>query len=129
MPEFCWLYVAPKPFPLYLPMDDAIRYRLLKLLHEQPHLTQRELAAAMGVSLGKANFCLRALIEVGAVKVNNFRTSTNKSGYLYLLTTRGLEEKVRVSRRFLKCKLAEYDAIQREITELKNDVEADENRS
>lgn len=110
-------------------MDDAIRYRLLKLLHEQPHLTQRGLAKAMGVSLGKANFCLRALIEVGAVKVNNFRTSADRSGYLYLLTARGLEEKVRVTRRFLNRKLAEYDAIQREIAELKDDVEADENKA
>ena len=110
-------------------MDDAIRYRLLKLLHEQPRLTQRELAKAMGVSLGRVNFCLRALIEVGAVKANNFKNSANKSGYLYLLTTRGLEEKVRVTRRFLNRKLAEYDAIQREIAELKDDVEADENKA
>ena len=99
-------------------MDDAIRYRLLKLLHEQPHLTQRELAKAMGISLGKANFCLRALIDVGAIKANNFRNSAKKSGYLYLLTPCGLEEKARVTRRFLKRKLAEYEAIQREIEEL-----------
>jgi EPS-associated MarR family transcriptional regulator len=100
-------------------MDDAIRYRLLKLLNEQPHLTQRELAKAMGISLGKANFCLRALIEVGAVKANNFRNSANKIGYLYLLTPSGLEEKTRVTRRFLERKLVEYDAIRREIKELR----------
>lgn len=105
-------------------MDDAIRYRLLKLLHGQPHLTQRELAKAMGVSLGKANFCLRALIEVGAVKANNFRNSSNKSGYLYILTPRGLEEKSKVTRRFLERKLAEYEVIQRELIELTADVEA-----
>lgn len=100
-------------------MDDAIRYRLLKLLHERPHLTQRELAKAMGISLGKANFCLRALIAIGAVKANNFKKSANKSGYLYLLTPRGLEEKARVTRRFLERKRAEYEAIQREIEELR----------
>ena len=104
-------------------MDDAIRYRLLKLLHEQPHFTQRELAKAMGVSLGRVNFCLRALIEVGAVKVNNFTNSSNKSGYLYLLTPRGLEEKAKVTRRFLDRKLAEYEAIQRDIEELRDEVE------
>ncbi len=100
-------------------MDDAIRYRLLKLLHEQPHLTQRELAKTMGISLGKINFCLRALIDVGAVKANNFRNSANKIGYLYLLTPSGLEEKTRVTRRFLERKLVEYDAIRREIKELR----------
>jgi len=103
-------------------MDDAIRYRLLKLLYEQPHLTQRELAKTMGVSLGKANFCLRALIEVGAVKVNNFRDSNNKSGYLYLLTPSGIEEKAKVTRRFLDRKLAEYEAIRREIVELRAEM-------
>lgn len=99
-------------------MDDAIRYRLLKLLDEQPHLTQRELAKAMGISLGKANYCLRALIKVGAVKANNFKNSADKSGYLYLLTPRGFEEKAKVTRRFLDRKLAEYETIQREIEEL-----------
>jgi EPS-associated MarR family transcriptional regulator len=107
-------------------MDDAIRYRLLKLLHEQPQLTQREMAKAMGVSLGKANFCLRALIEVGAVKVNNFRSSNNKSGYLYLLTPRGLEEKAKVTRRFLDRKLADYETIQREIEELWGEMQQSE---
>lgn len=100
-------------------MDDAIRYRLLKLLDEQPHLTQRELAKAMGISLGKANFCLRALIDVGAVKANNFRSSANKSAYLYTLTPRGIEEKARVTRRFLLHKMAEYEAIRKEIEELR----------
>ena len=104
-------------------MDDYIRYRLLKILQEQPHLTQRELAKTMGVSLGKANFCLRSLIEAGAVKVKNFRGSMHKSGYLYLLTPRGVEEKARVTHSFLACKLAEYEVIQREIEELRLEVQ------
>lgn len=103
-------------------MDDAIRYRLLKLLDEQPHLTQRELARAMGISLGKANFCLRALIDVGVLKVNNFRTSANKSAYLYTLTPRGIEEKAGVTRRFLLRKLAEFEVIRKEIEELEKEV-------
>lgn len=103
-------------------MDDAIRYRLLKLLDEQSHLTQRELAKAMGISLGKANFCLRALTRVGAVKVNNFRNSANKTAYLYTLTPSGIEEKARVTRRFLLCKMAEYEAIKKEIEELQGEM-------
>lgn len=100
-------------------MDDAIRYRLLKLLDEQPHWTQRELAKAMGLSLGKVNFCLRALVEVGAVKATNFKNSSSKSGYLYLLTPRGVEEKVKVTKRFLASKLVEYETVRREIEELR----------
>lgn len=103
-------------------MDDAIRYRLLKLLDEQPHLTQRELARAMGISLGKVNFCLRALIDVGMLKVNNFRTSSNKSAYLYTLTPRGIEEKAGVTHRFLRRKLAEFEAIRNEIGELQSEI-------
>ena len=103
-------------------MDDAIRYRLLKLLEEHPHWTQRELAKVMGFSLGKINFCLRALIEVGAVKANNFKNSPNKSGYIYLLTPRGVEEKAKVTKRFLEKKLVEYELIRREIEELQADV-------
>lgn len=110
-------------------MDDAIRYRLLKLIDEQPHWTQRELARAMGFSLGKANFCLRALIEVGAVKANNFKNSANKSGYLYLLTPRGVEEKAKVTKRFLESKLAEYEMIRREIEELQSDAEKESSAS
>ena len=107
-------------------MDDAIRYRLLKLLEEQPHLNQRELARAMGVSLGKANYCLKALIEVGAVKVDNFTKSANKSAYLYILTPSGIEEKAQVTRRFLRRKLAEYEVIRREIEELREAMAARE---
>ncbi|MBU2572391.1 MAG: MarR family EPS-associated transcriptional regulator [Gammaproteobacteria bacterium] len=103
-------------------MDDAIRYRLLKLLDEQSHLTQRELAMAMGVSLGKINYCLRALIDVGVVKANNFRNSSNKSACLYALTPHGIEEKARVTHRFLLSKLAEYEAIRKEIEELQNEM-------
>ena len=102
-------------------MDDSIRYRLLKLIHEQPSLTQRELARIMGISLGKTNYCLQSLVKVGLVKVKNFRNSKNKLGYFYMLTPRGLEEKARVTRRFLKRKLIEYETLQKEIEELQSD--------
>ena len=104
-------------------MDDSNRYRLLKLLDEQPHLTQRELAKNMGVSLGKANYCLRALIEVGIIKVNNFKNAANKAAYLYTLTPRGIDEKTKVTHRFLKRKIAEYESILLEIDELRADVQ------
>jgi EPS-associated MarR family transcriptional regulator len=104
-------------------MDDSIRYRLLKLLGDQPHLTQRELAKAMGVSLGKANYCLRALIEVGMVKAFNFKNAVNKVAYFYTLTPQGIEEKTKVTHRFLKRKMAEYESILLEIEELRADVQ------
>ncbi|MDZ7642092.1 MAG: MarR family EPS-associated transcriptional regulator [Desulfurivibrio sp.] len=78
-------------------MDDSTRYHLLKLLHQQPELSQRQLARRLGISLGKTNYCLQALIKVGAVKARNFRTSQNKAAYLYKLTPAGLEEKTQVT--------------------------------
>ena len=104
------------------PMDDTIRYRLFKLLQEQPGLTQRELAKEMGISLGKTNYCLQALIRVGMVKAKNFKNSKNKSGYLYLLTPEGIDEKAHVTRRFLKQKRAEFEEVQREISELHKEI-------
>lgn len=103
-------------------MDLDTRYHLLKLLNEQPHLSQRELARVMGISLGKTNFCLQALIKMGLVKARNFRNSKNKSAYLYKLTPSGIEEKALVARNFLQRKIEEYESIQREIAELKADI-------
>ena len=106
-------------------MDLSTRYRLLKLLEEQPHLSQRDLAGIMGISLGKTNFCLQALIKVGLIKAQNFRNARNKAAYLYKLTPSGIEEKARVTRDFLKRKLAEYETIQQEIAELQADLAAE----
>jgi EPS-associated MarR family transcriptional regulator len=103
-------------------MDDFIRYHLLKLLHQHPEISQRELARRMGISLGKTNFCLQALIKVGAVKTRNFRNAQKKSAYLYKLTPAGIEEKARVTRRFLERKMAEYEEIREQIAELEDEV-------
>ena len=103
-------------------MDDSSRYKLLKLLHENPEFSQRDLARHMGVSLGKVNYCLQSLIKAGAIKVDNFRNSKNKSAYLYKLTPSGLEEKSRVTKRFLARKLTEYESIKKEIFELQAEV-------
>jgi EPS-associated MarR family transcriptional regulator len=104
-------------------MDLNTRYRILKLIQQQPEISQRDLARLMGISLGKANYCLQALVKVGMVKIKNFRNSSNKVAYLYNLTPSGIEEKARVTKRFLARKQAEYEAIQREIAELQADLE------
>jgi len=103
---------------------EAWRLQVLKLLQANPSLSQRQLAAEMGVSLGKANYCLRALVEKGLVKLGNFSKNPNKRNYAYLLTPAGLEEKTRITLAFLKRKEAEFETIQREIDALKGELES-----
>jgi EPS-associated MarR family transcriptional regulator len=103
-------------------LTDEYRYRILKLLEADPQASQRKLADQLGVSLGRVNFCLKALIERGLIKANNFRNSSNKRAYFYLLTPSGMEEKARVTARFLRRKLEEYDALKRELEELQRDA-------
>jgi EPS-associated MarR family transcriptional regulator len=105
------------------PVEDEIHYKLLKVLEESPDVTQRELAARLGVSLGKANYCLRALMGRGWVKMDNFRRSPNKLGYAYLLTPKGIEEKARIAVRFLRHKRHEFDVLKAEIDRLQLEVE------
>jgi len=104
------------------PLNDETRYRLLKLLEARPELSQRELARELDVSLGKANYCLRALVEKGLVKAKNFQASKNKRAYAYYLTPKGAQEKARVTARFLKRKVAEYQELKEEIRRLKQEV-------
>lgn len=106
-------------------LPDPHHYKLLKLIEANPAIQQREMAAAMGVSLGKANYCLKALVQKGLVKMDNFRRNDNKLGYIYLLTPGGIEEKARLTVSFLKHKLDEYEAIRNEIEELRRDAERD----
>ncbi len=87
-------------------------------------MSQRHISAALGISLGKVNFCLRALIEIGAVKVANFSRNSNKKAYVYLLTPKGIEEKGRVTLCFLAKKQAEYEALKQEINGLKQEAKA-----
>jgi len=103
-------------------LTDETRYRILKLLESEPHASQRRIADELGISLGRVNFCVQALVEKGLVKVNNFRNSANKRAYLYLLTPRGIEEKSVVTARFLKRKLDEYEALKREVEELQREA-------
>lgn len=103
--------------------DETTHYELLKTLEKNSSLSQRDLAKHLGVSLGKINFCLNALVEKGCLKVNNFRNSENKQAYAYLLTPRGVEEKARMTVHFLRCKIQEYDRLRAEIEELKREAE------
>ena len=103
-------------------LTDPQRLELLKLLHEQPPMSQRDLAQAMGVSLGKANYCLKALMEKGLVKFGNFRKNPDKRQYAYLLTPAGLEEKTRITMAFLRRKVAEFEALEKEIEQLQGDL-------
>lgn len=107
-------------------LNDEIRYRILRELEHDPRLSQRELAENLGVSVGKTNYCLRALVERGLVKVKNFRRSGNKLAYAYQLTPRGITDKARVTRRFLQIKQEEYESLQSEIEELRQEVAASE---
>ena len=104
-------------------MNDETHYRLLKLIEANPEVSQRELADAMGVSLGKINYCLRAVIERGWIKARNFTKSQNKRAYAYYLTPKGATEKAKVTARFLKCKMDEYQYLTMQIEQLKQEVE------
>ena len=104
-------------------MNDETHYQLLKLIEGNPQLSQRELADAVGVSLGKVNYCLRAVIERGWIKARNFTKSQNKRAYAYYLTPKGATEKAKVTARFLKRKLDEYQDLTIQIEQLKQEVE------
>lgn len=104
------------------PIQDETHFRALRLLARRPELTQRELAHELGVSLGKANYVLKALIEKGLVKARNFKNSRNKAAYAYVLTPAGIEEKARITVRFLRRKMDEYERIKGEIEELRKEV-------
>ncbi len=102
---------------------ESHHYKLLKLIEANPAIQQRGMAQAMGVSLGKVNYCLRALVQKGLVKMDNFRRSDNKLAYSYLLTPNGIEAKAHLTASFLSYKIAEYAAISSEIEELMRDTE------
>ena len=102
-------------------MDEA-HYKLMRLIEVNPEISQRELAQVMGVSLGKANYCINALIEKGWVKARNFRKSDNKLAYAYILTPRGVQQKAAITRQFLHRKIGEYQLLRKEIAELRREV-------
>ena len=116
-----WLVTDALRNSLYrVPMlTDEVRYRLLKIIEANPGLSQRQVARTLGISLGKVNYCLNALISKGLIKATNFKNSNNKAAYLYLLTPRGIKEKARVTGRFLKRKTQEFEALRAEIERIR----------
>ena len=101
---------------------DELRLKVLRALEANPELSQRRLAAELGVSLGGANYALKALMERGFVKAENFRKSGRKVAYLYLLTPKGVVEKTSLAAAFLGRKLEEYELLKQEIEALKGEV-------
>lgn len=104
------------------PSDNELDYALLRQLETKTDSNQRDLAKRLGVSVGKINFCMRAVIDRGWVKVNNFRRADNKLAYAYLLTPSGVAAKMRLARKFLVIKEHEFEQLQREIDELRHEV-------
>ena len=100
-----------------------IHLDLLRKLDSNPEYTQRELSREMGVSLGKINYCIKKLTKKGWIKLTNFSRSSNKFGYMYLLTPKGIEQKTKLTITFLKIKLEEFEILREEISELKIESE------
>lgn len=103
-------------------LDDETRYQVLRLLDANPEMSQRDVARELGVSLGKVNYCVRALVQKGWIKVSNFTNSHNKAAYMYLLTPRGIEQKGRLTLQFLQIKVQEYEALRAEIRRLRQEA-------
>jgi EPS-associated MarR family transcriptional regulator len=108
---------------------EDLHFRLLKHLQDRPDMSQRELAELLGVSNGKLHYCMTALIAKGLVKLANFASSKHHLGYAYLLTPAGIAQKAAMTRRFLKRKMAEYEALQSEIAALQAEMAAESGRS
>jgi EPS-associated MarR family transcriptional regulator len=105
-------------------MADRAHLDVMRLLSAQPELSQREVASSLGISLGKVNYCLRALIEKGFVKAENYRNSRNKLGYFYLLTPSGIAAKAELTKHFLARKVREYEELRLEIERLQRETNA-----
>jgi EPS-associated MarR family transcriptional regulator len=104
-------------------LQEDTYFRVMRILQENPDLTQRELAEKVGISVGGLNYCLKALMENGLVKMNNLANSKNKFGYVYVLTPTGMTEKTAITHRFLQRKMDEYEALKAEIEALGSEVE------
>jgi EPS-associated MarR family transcriptional regulator len=103
-------------------LAEEARYKILRLLEGSPAMTQREVARELGMSLGKVNYSLRAIMRRGWIKVNNFKNSQNKAAYMYLLTPVGIEAKTRLAMQFLRVKMDEYDRLGEEIERVRREL-------
>ncbi len=107
-------------------IEEEVHFRVMSLLEANPNLTQRELAENLGISLGAINYCLKALVNKGFVKMMNFQKSKHKFKYAYLLTPSGVAEKMALTSLFLRCKMEEYESLKNEIELLRNELEKKE---
>jgi EPS-associated MarR family transcriptional regulator len=105
-----------------------MHYKLMRLLEENPGMSQRDAARELGVSLGKINYCLRALMGRGWVKAANFKNSQNKAAYLYMLTPTGIAGKANLAVEYLKEKVSEYEALRVEIERMQRETRVDSDR-
>ena len=103
-------------------MTEETYYKLMRLLEANPEMSQRDAARELGISLGKVNYCLRALVQKGWLKAARFRNSQNKKAYMYLLTPRGLEQKAELTVRFLQIKMREYETLKLEIEQIRREA-------
>jgi EPS-associated MarR family transcriptional regulator len=103
-------------------LQEDTKFRVLRMLETNPDMTQREIAAKLGVSASGLNYCIKALISKGWLKVQNFSQSKNKFGYAYVLTPEGLAEKAQLTGRFLRRKMAEYEMLKAEIDVLTAEI-------
>ena len=115
--------VPKKPMSRQRKLQNDTEFRVLRMLESNPDMTQRDLAKNADISIGALNYCMKALITKGWVKMQNFSDSKNKFGYIYVLTPLGIRSRAQLAQAFLKRKLAEYEALQQEIEHLKNDPE------
>jgi EPS-associated MarR family transcriptional regulator len=115
---------SPASTPRSARIQEELRFKVLRALEQQPDLSQRQLAEMLGVSLGKANYLLHALLDKGLLKARNFRNSQNKLAYAYLLTPSGIAQKAELTRGYLERKTAEYEALKDEIELLHADLAA-----
>jgi EPS-associated MarR family transcriptional regulator len=113
---------SPDPTPRSTRIQEEMRFKVLRALEQQPDLSQRQLADMLGVSLGKANYLLHALLDKGLLKARNFRNSQNKLAYAYLLTPSGMAQKAELTRGYLERKTAEFEALKDEIERLQADL-------
>ena len=107
--------------------DNLDHFEVLRKIKSKPNSSQRELANELGFSLGKLNYCLKALKEKGLIKIKNFHKNPNKIGYAYILTPKGISEKTKLTLNFMKRKMKEYDELKAEIANLKQTVKRLEN--
>jgi EPS-associated MarR family transcriptional regulator len=105
-------------------LQEDTYFRVMRILYEKPQITQRELAEQLGVSVSGLNYCLKALIQKGWVKMQNFSQNPNKSGYVYLLTPAGMAQKASLTGTFLKRKMQEYESLRAEIEALQSEIKA-----